>query len=241
MLKSAIEKIIDLAKIEQFKIGGIDFTSKQIHKIQPPAIANIEINTLTGFVHYMKNSLVKDGYTLDDVMVVVTDHENVELYTKVDSTHKNREHILSASRKLHQDKFAYGQQYDTEKFIINMQSYFQKTTTRDLVLKLVGNVKSENVTASSDDGITQTVEQKVGVTLVSKETVPNPVNLVPYRTFLEVEQPASDFILRAQKGREGSLPTFALYEADGGAWKLQAIQKIAEYLKKELEGVQIIH
>ena len=51
----------------------------------------------------------------------------------------------------------------------------------------------------------------------------------PYRTFLEVEQPASDFLLRLDKGGRP-----ALYEADGGAWKLEAKRNIAAYLGEQL-------
>ena len=48
-------------------------------------------------------------------------------------------------------------------------------------------------------------------------------------TDYEVEQPASDFLLRLDKdGRP------ALYEADGGAWKLEAKRNIAAYLGEQL-------
>ena len=44
-----------------------------------------------------------------------------------------------------------------------------------------------------------------------------------------MEQPASDFLLRLDKdGRP------ALYEADGGAWKLEAKRNIAAYLGEKL-------
>ena len=44
-----------------------------------------------------------------------------------------------------------------------------------------------------------------------------------------MEQPASDFLLRLDKeGRP------ALYEADGGAWKLEAKRNIAAYLGEQL-------
>lgn len=59
--------------------------------------------------------------------------------------------------------------------------------------------------------------------------VPNPVELAPYRTFLEVEQPESQFIFRMKDG-----PRCAIFEADGGAWRNQAITNIREYLKNEL-------
>ena len=68
--------------------------------------------------------------------------------------------------------------------------------------------------------------------------MPNPVELAPYRTFPEVEQPISKFIFRMQEG-----PRAALYEADGGAWRNKAILSIKEYLQeelKELENIEII-
>lgn len=55
------------------------------------------------------------------------------------------------------------------------------------------------------------------------------VQLKPYRTFIEIDQPESEFLLRLHDGMK-----VALYEADGGAWKLQARTNIAEYLKTEL-------
>nr|ABP73607.1 hypothetical protein [Bacillus thuringiensis] len=64
---------------------------------------------------------------------------------------------------------------------------------------------------------------------VDEVAVPNPVSLQPYRTFVEVAQPESDFIFRMKDG-----PRCSLYEADGGAWKLEAIKNIKEYLNAEL-------
>ena len=45
-----------------------------------------------------------------------------------------------------------------------------------------------------------------------------------------MEQPASDFLLRLEQ-RSGRP---ALYEADGGAWKLEAKRNIAAYLGEKL-------
>lgn len=66
--------------------------------------------------------------------------------------------------------------------------------------------------------------------------MPNPVYLAPYRTFAEIEQPVSKFVFRMESG-----PKAALFEADGGAWKNEAILKIKEYLQKELSGIKTVH
>ncbi|PFR65873.1 hypothetical protein COK29_26730, partial [Bacillus cereus] len=58
---------------------------------------------------------------------------------------------------------------------------------------------------------------------------PNPVSLQPYRTFVEVEQPKSNFIFRMKDG-----PRCSIHEADGGAWKLQAMNNIEDYLTTAL-------
>lgn len=50
-----------------------------------------------------------------------------------------------------------------------------------------------------------------------------------YRTFLEVEQPESQFLLRLnEKGEVG------LFEADGGMWKLAAKKNVSTYLENAL-------
>ncbi len=71
------------------------------------------------------------------------------------------------------------------------------------------------------------------------EGVPNPVKLAPYRTFLEVLQPESDFIFRISEDRDGA-PIFKLVGADGGLWKYEAVNSIKSYLQSELEDVEDI-
>lgn len=57
----------------------------------------------------------------------------------------------------------------------------------------------------------------------------------PYRTFLEVDQPVSEFIFRMKQDKyDGVL--CALFEADGGAWKMEATERIKKYLESELKA-----
>ena len=55
------------------------------------------------------------------------------------------------------------------------------------------------------------------------------VLLRPFRTFLEVEQPESEFLLRVHP-EEG----IGFFEADGGIWKLEAKKNIADYFNTNL-------
>jgi hypothetical protein len=59
--------------------------------------------------------------------------------------------------------------------------------------------------------------------------VPNPVRLAPFRTFRDVfEQPESAFVLRVKK--TPTLPEVGLFEADGGEWRLTAIDRVRAWL-----------
>lgn len=79
----------------------------------------------------------------------------------------------------------------------------------------------------------------VEVTVAPEEAGRSRVALRPYRTFTEVEQPESEFILRLDdEGRVG------LIEADGGAWKMTAKASIAAYfetmLKEEVQSGSVV-
>ena len=64
--------------------------------------------------------------------------------------------------------------------------------------------------------------------IVSADIKPR-VTLQPFRTFLEVEQPAGEYIFRVQPGN-----SCALFEADGGLWRLKAMDLVKGWLKNNL-------
>ena len=135
-------------------------------------------------------------------------------------------------------KILFERRMDVELFIIQLQSMFVKTAERDNLLKFLGSLKAGFSKEMNDNGVSQIVTAKTGITTVGEVAVPNPVKLQPYRTFSEIEQPASDFVFRIHGGHDE--PTCALYEADGGAWKMEAIQRIAAWVKEKLPGVMVI-
>jgi hypothetical protein len=216
--------------------GG--FTNRPVYlppKENVPSPLNI--STLTGLVEYIKNGSDSAGAT-KPWMVHVINPEQVEVISGLFGRSAQRHTYLTATAN--STDFEFDHFYDAETFNIKLQSQFVDVQDREKVLRLVGNIKEENVRQANDDGITQSVTARAGIARVEDVPVPNPVTLVPFRTFREVPQPGSDFILRLRQGREGSLPTCALFEADGGHWQLEAIQNIAEYLRAALETVTVI-
>ncbi|MHA3065622.1 hypothetical protein [Lacticaseibacillus saniviri] len=186
----------------------------------------LEVHTLTAVVDYILQTQERQGKRL---VVKVDDQDNVTVLGELDG-YGRREELLH-THAMHPN-FNYDRWLNSEDFIIAMQSQFEDTEDRALIMKLVGNLKEENSQTQTDDGITQVATAKTGVATLSKVVVPNPVTLKPYRTFGEVEQPASNFVFRLHDGM-----TAGLFESDGGKWRNQAIANIADYLRTELAKV----
>ncbi|GEO64449.1 hypothetical protein [Companilactobacillus nantensis] len=147
----------------------------------------------------------------------------VNVFTALDS-YGRREWLAKSDASTPDTVFGYF--IDAEQMNIMLQSQFVQTNDRNIILKVIGNLKEENVRKASDDGVSQSVTVQSGVANVSEVKVPNPVELAPYRTFLEVDQPVSKFIFRMREGMQG-----AIFDADGGAWKIDAMNSIKEYLE----------
>lgn len=127
-------------------------------------------------------------------------------------------------------------EYDQESFLVSMQACFAPSEEREDVTKVASNIVSTQEATFSDDGISQQVVMKTGVTKKENAIIPNPVRLIPYRTFLEVEQPESEFVFRITEGRGGA-PAFKLVSADGGRWEAVAVDNVKSYLMDALADI----
>ncbi|GGJ61788.1 hypothetical protein [Virgibacillus salexigens] len=223
MIREALQYLISQGQANILKENGQAFSDKPLHLVENPTSKAMNVHTLSGLVGYLKSEF--DGK--DPVIVHVLSPTEVIVTSPLNGDAK-RDYYIKAEALLptfHFDRF-----YDTDKFNIKLQSVFVKNEDRDLMLKVVGNITEDQVKTVKDDGVSQAVVAKVGVASVGNVEVPNPVLLAPYRTFLEVIQPESEFVFRMQSG-----PECALFEADGGAWKNEAIDNIKGYLEASLK------
>ncbi|PEJ46939.1 hypothetical protein CN692_25485 [Bacillus sp. AFS002410] len=232
MIKEAIQYIVSLGNTRLENINGQSYSTQQMYLAKEPTPAELEVRSLSGLVEYLKSHFDGD----EKVMVQVINPVKVQAFSSFNNDF-NRKEFINAVAMLPQ--FTFDRFHDTEDFNIKLQSAFVQNNDRDIMLKVVGNIKEEAVNTIGDDGVSQSVVAKTGVATVSQVKVPNPVQLAPYRTFVEVEQPTSNFIFRMKNG-----PQAALYEADGGAWKLEAMKNIQTYLadqlKEEIEAGRIV-
>ena len=232
MTKDALQYVVGLRKPEIIELGDDCYTDKELTRIPSVLRARaLEMSTLTSLVDYIKANV--DSMS-KKMLVHVTDPTTVHLISCLNAD-RERETLIKVSAEL--PYFRYGEYMGHEEFLIAMQAKFQANKDRDLLLKFAGTVESGTVAQYGDDGVTQKATVKSGVASKTDAIVPNPVNLIPYRTFLEVEQPESAFIFRMRESERGGV-SCAIFEADGGAWKYEAMHNIAAYIREELEEMK---
>jgi len=114
-----------------------------------------------------------------------------------------------------------------EQALIALKTRFQPTDDlADVVNQLSSGITFNTRRAYTDDGVSNNVSMETdNYTTLNPRSV---VELKPYRTFLEVDQPISEFFFRIdEKG-------VRLIEADGGVWRLAARNNIAAFLSEPL-------
>lgn len=231
MTREALQYVVGLKKAEVIEINGENYTDREVHRVDRELrAAPIEMGTLTSLVDYLKAGI-------DDMaprmLVQVVSPVSVRVVSRLDGDRK-REELVRVSASV--PDFEYGRYMDKEKFIISMQAKFLPGEDRDLLLRFAGTVKDESVAEYGDNGVSQKATIRTGISTVGDAVVPNPVVLCPFRTFVEVAQPESSFVFRMRQS-EGRGVECAVFEADGGAWRNAAMDRIKQYLKEQLKDL----
>lgn len=111
---------------------------------------------------------------------------------------------------------------------IALRTRFQETPDSLYAMKLVNDISLGAKVIYNDNGVATTVTTQKGVALQTNEQIRPIVKLRPYRTFQEVEQPESTFLIRiSDRG-------ISFIEADGGMWSLTARNTIKAFLEENL-------
>lgn len=236
MIKEALQYIVGLreAKVQNVTLpdGTVQtYSDKQLSRLTKhiPYADKIYMNNLSSLIDYIKSGI---DQMAEKMIIQVVSFDEVNLISQLDEE-RNREILVEVKAQI--PNFYYEKFIEHETFCINVQSKFQndKETDKELLLKFTGTVEAGSVAEYGDDGVTQKATVKTGIASKRDAIVPNPVKLKPFRTFVEVEQPASDFIFRIKQDKYDGI-TCALFEADGGAWKNEAMYNIKKYLENEL-------
>lgn len=247
MIKEAIDRVLALAPPNIHTVGDLDFTDKKMELIYPPTPKAVECSTLQGLVDLWAGEL-DDASNSGDLLCHITSPTTVALLSRESDDH-GRRRIWAEATYPECKGFQFGAWLDPEQFIIGAQANFQRVKVEnddgsfmkdlDYVLKIASKISADHTAESDDDGFAQRVTVKQGIALKTETVLQPVVNLAPYRTFAEIDQVLSTFVFRARI--EGGTAKLALFEADGGRWKLGVYAGLKAWLAAKFgEKVPVI-
>jgi hypothetical protein len=223
-----INRIVELAAPTTYEIDGHTYSSEGLRRVDPPKYKPEPI-TVTGLDSICKLVQNEAKAVGRKIFIRIAAYNKVSVFSTYDDQYE-RAYLYRCEAdtpSVTVDRFI-----GYEKAVIEMRSLYIPNADTDYLLKLLGSITSESKVTSSDNGVTQTVEAMSGISLKQKVDIRSRVKLKPFRTFIEVDQPESEFLLRiSDKGEIG------LYEADGGVWKLEATRNVAAYFEKALKDL----
>jgi hypothetical protein len=244
MEKETIEKIEQLASDRLIvEVDGRKYTPANLKPVMyVPRPESIVVHNLRGFCGFIANDIDK-RIDKNKSLIVVDSPKEVRLISAVSGDDLNREELVTAKVDDKLKEFPFGLFLTQEEFAITFRSLFvqKKGDDFEYVLSYASKLTGGTQIDGSDDGITQNVSVKRGLSGALKDQVSlKPiVKLSPFRTFREVEQPESEFLLRVRLNNNDT-PTVALFEADGGAWVNQATENIVRYIQSIVANIPVI-
>ncbi len=231
MLKEAIEKILEINKPVLEVVEGRTFAigSEGVEEIRPTLDKpdSLALTSLDALVKLIRTEVLL-GMTSAPLYMTIPNHLTVRCFM----------HPSEALRYARPEPYMVtatdvpGWEARTElpfeEALIALRTRFQPTNDTEYALKLLSDITTGAKITFNDNGVATTVVTKKGIDLQSNQPIRPIISLKPYRTFQEVEQPASEYLIRiSDRG-------ISFIEADGGMWKLKARQTVKEYFDKAL-------
>ena len=226
--------------IHTIELDGRTYALESINRIKDPsesAPGKLIFHTLDGLLDYaatqFKSEVVAGvGYPAFHVK----GPDRVKLYAPMQTAIGNVRWCY-AEAELIEDNYEYGEWYTQEQFIIELMGKFVHDNNLLALVSMVASITSVQESKTDDDGISPMIEIRKGLRLREEKKIENPITLAPWRTFREIDQPSSQFVIRISEDRQNRV-TLALYEADGAVWKMEAIGSIGNYLSDRMTGDQ---
>lgn len=231
MLKEAIEKIVELASPVTFKTDdGSILSDVDLKKYEEPQHLQplLEVNSINALVNLVKSEATIK-YSDRKIFIEIAKYNQIICYLDSNDGERNVRNILYEANEVDVAGAPRGW-IDYQSAMIKLKAQFQDTEDKVYLINLLSKIDVENGVHTEDNGMSQSVTVRTGIAAKGIENVKSICNLKPYRTFMEVEQPSSDFLIRINDNQE-----ISFIEADGGMWKLAAKQTIKAYIENALK------
>lgn len=231
-LSQAIEKIAELAikgekNFETHVINGDTYVNQQLHKVKPDQCEILALSSLCALVDFTVTTIDTSKEQFAMPLIIRVSYDTIKLQSSLDNN-MDRNTIAVVNPIL--PRIYFDQWISMEEFIIQLQTCFVETPNKMTLINIVSQMTDETKVTRTDDGLGQKVTVTKGTGLKEATSFPPIVKLVPYRTYQEVDQVETMYLIRVKDGGE-----LKIIEADGGAWKSEAQRRVSVYLRNELE------
>ena len=234
MLKAAIEKIQELSRAQIVTVDDIPYVvdgDGNYKQIRPEldAVELITLHSLEALITLVQTEGIK--FIMDGPLyITIPSHTTVRCFTHPVPENRMKRDGLYWVEATDVPGWNEKVTMSFDEAMIALRTRFQATPDSEYALKLLSDITTGSKITLNDNGIATSVVSRTGVSLQTNAPIRPIISLRPYRTFQEVEQPASQFLIRvSERGI-----TFA--EADGGMWKLAARKTVRDYLKEKLSA-----
>ena len=228
MLKEFVNRLVELAAPTIHEVEGSVYSNQELVHIQDkkPMPKCIDLTGLDSICKMVRNEAEHVGL---QIFIQVKDYKSVSVFTELD---EDEDRLYLYNCVADTPAVAMGRFMAYENAVIELRSLYIPNKGTEYLLQLLSSISNESKVTSSDNGVTQQVEARSGIALNSMVKIEPRVTLQPFRTFVEVAQPESEFLLRINdRGEIGFFP------ADGGVWKLEATRNVAAYFEDKLKDL----
>ena len=228
MLKEFVNRLVELAAPTIHEVEGSVYSNQQLVHImdKKPMPKCIDLTGLDSICKMVRNEAEHVGL---QIFIQVKDYKSVSVFTELD---EDEDRLYLYNCVADTPAVAMGRFMAYENAVIELRSLYIPNKGTEYLLQLLSSISNESKVTSSDNGVTQQVEARSGIALNSMVKIEPRVTLQPFRTFVEVAQPESEFLLRInERGEIGFFP------ADGGVWKLEATRNVAAYFEDKLKDL----
>jgi hypothetical protein len=241
MIAEALQYLIGLGKPEIVREDGQVYSNVKLFPVTPEEPKTLVVHTLTGLVDFVKEcggKVVDDAKEFDPI-VHIDDFNIVNLRSALLPKHGRRLNFIRAEAipMFGDERHLLG--CPVRDMIVRLGTSFAPNDDRSMLLKLLGNISDNSSVKTLDDGITQQVEVKLGISLKGVAQIPNTVDLLPWRSFPEIEPQPSKWLIRIDR-IENKGPLVSLYEVNREQWRSATIAAIGGYLRKALEHEDVV-
>lgn len=195
-----------------------------------PEIPNPDTLTLNSLDSLVKMVLSEACKREKPLYITIPDHMTVRCFGQPQNEARYFRQVYYTANATDVPGWESKQELGFEEAQIAMRTRFQETVDIAYLQKLLSEISTGAKVTLNDNGIATSVVTQKGVALQSNESIRPIVSLRPYRTFQEVAQPESPFLIRVNERR------IAFIEADGGMWKLKARETVKAFLEEKLSS-----